>query len=394
MIEITEARIKQAIKDKELVAYYQPQVDTFTETIRSIETLCRWITKDGETVRPDSFIPLAEESQLVCEIDWYMLEEACKTLTKLIEMDKAVPIAFNFSRNHLKEEDYIQKLCSIVDSYNIDHSLIIVEITETSLLEKNKSVVKGVNKIKEKGFKIAVDDFGSGLSSLSFVKNVNADIIKFDKSVMCDESTDEKSRLILTYMIDLFNRLNFTTVAEGVENQSQLGVLKTADCRLIQGYIFYKPMSQEDLLQAILSQKKNSQDIIQTKGSLSPINLLLDAVFIKHPMVMLSNLTRDSYVILKYENFHTHYSPASGKFSELIKRDAHTMHPDDQENFKYIFSIPNLMEEYKKGSESVSCITRQKGDDGTYMKVKSTDYFVKSPSTDDILIITLCENLE
>lgn len=394
MSKITETRIKQAIQNKELCAYYQPQVDTVTHTIKSAEALCRWTLEDGTIISPGAFIPLAEESMLICEVDWYILEETCKLLSKLIQLNKAIPIGVNFSRNHLKEEDCLGHLCEVVDSYNIDRSLIIVEITETSLIENNKKVVEFVKKIKDKGFKVAVDDFGSGLSSLSFVKDIDADILKFDQSVMCDESTDEKSRLILTYLVDLFNRLNFTTVAEGVENKSQLGVLKVAGCQLIQGYYFYKPLPEEEFLDVIMNQEESEIDVIKERGTLAPVNLVLQAMFEKHPMVMLSNLTKDSYVMMAYEKFHTHYSPASGKFSELIERDAETMHEDDRELFKYTFAIPHLLEEYKKGNTTVSCITRQRGDDGTYRKVESTDYFVKSPSTDDVIIVTLCEDLD
>lgn len=394
MIEINEASIKKAIQENELCAYYQPQVDTITHDLKSAEALCRWIAKDGTLIKPDSFIPLAEKSQLICDIDWYILNETCQLLQKLTTLGHAIPIGVNFSRNHLKEHNFLDKLCSIVDSYHIEHHMIIVEVTETSLLEKNMSVVKGVSKVKEKGFKIAVDDFDSGLSSLSFIKDVEADILKIDQSILCEESTEEKSRLILTSMIDLFNNLHFVTVAEGVENQSQLGVLKTSGCQLIQGYLFSKPLPEDEFIQYVLQHESNHGDVLKMQGPLGASNLMMQAIFKKHPMIIMSNLTQDSYVMMAYENFHTHYSPASGIFSELIERDTNTMHPEDQELFRHTFSIPHLMEEYKKGSESVSCITRQRGDDGIYRRVESTDYFVKSPSTNDVLIITLCEDLD
>lgn len=390
--------IKEAMKRHELAAYYQPQFDAVTNRLISAEALVRWIKPDGAIVLPVSFIPELEKSDVILEVDWYILKEVCTFLSKQEkEGGCQVPIAVNFSRMHMVYEDnFTEKLSSIVDEYGILHKWIEVEITESAFVEQSDKIEKLVKSIREAGFQVAIDDFGSGVSSLSFVKDVEVDTLKIDKSLISRNCEDEKERIVLESIFNFAHRLKLTTVAEGVETREQLGFLRTCSCKKIQGFLFAKPLPSDEFEAACRTQTKASEmeDILLTQAPSSATQLLLDAIFIKYPLVIFSNLTRNSFYMMAYENFSSTSCPSTGVFEELIAHGASTMHPEDREAFQMTFSIANQMEAYKKGEKYVRLITRQMGDDGIYRRVETTNYFVKNPSVDDVLVISLCDNID
>lgn len=386
--------IKNAIENKELHAYYQPQFDAITGRIISAEALVRWIKQEGEVVPPFFFVPELEKTNAINDVDWFMLEEACKTISKQIAQGTAVPISVNFSRWHVTEDAFEDKLNRIVDGYNIPHDLIEIEITESALIDESEKIREWIDSVRKNGYSVAIDDFGSGLSSLQFVKDMPVDILKIDKSLLSQNCENEKERVVLESIFYFAHRLKMVTVAEGVETDEQLGFLRTCSCEKIQGYIFAKPMPEEDYLKLCLERSGiyESKDILEVQTPASASQLLLDAVFMKYPLVIFSNLTRNSFYMMAYENFSATSCPSTGKFDELIVHGAATMHPDDREAFATAFSRENLLQAYKEGKPSVSLLTRQLGDDGVYREVETTDYFVKHPSVDDVLVISLCDN--
>ena len=136
------------------------------------------------------------------------------------------------------------------------------------------------------------------------------------------------------------------------------------------------------------------EDILVVQTPASALQLLMDVVFLRYPLVIFSNLTRNSFYMMAFENFTNQSCPSTGVFTELIEHGATTMAPEDQQLFKDTFNISNLMAAYERGEKWVRIVTRQRGDDGIYRRVETTDYFVKNPSVDDVLVITLCQNLE
>jgi EAL domain-containing protein (putative c-di-GMP-specific phosphodiesterase class I) len=389
--------VEAAMERKELKAFYQPQYNALTNKIVSAEALVRWVQSDGTLIPPAAFIPAMERDEKINQLDWYMLNEVCAMLKARIDAGKkVVPVSVNFSRWHIKEEDYIQKLCETVDSYHIPHSLIEVEITESALVNEAEKIGKWIDEIRGNDFSIALDDFGSGLSSLEFVKDMAIDILKIDKSLLNHNCEDDKERVVLESIFYFANRLKLTTVAEGVETDAQLGFLRTCDCKKIQGYIYSKPLP-EDVFQKKLDEETNEdimEDILSVQAPAGAMNLLMDAIFQKYPLVIFSNLTRNSFYMMAYDNFSSTSCPASGTFDDLIAHGASTMHPEDQTLFATTFSRQNLLKAYSEGKKVVKIITRQIGDDGIYRRVETMDFFVKSPAVDDILVISLCDNLE
>ena len=390
-------KIEQALENNEFKAFYQPQYDSVTGRLVSAEALARWITPDGNIVSPAEFIPCAEKTDLILKIDWYILNEVCKFLKKRrTEKHRCVQVAVNFSRKHIAEENFRQKLRETVDGYGIPRELIEVELTESAMMRDSNAIIQLVSEIRGDGFNVAIDDFGSGLSSLSLVKDLSANVLKIDRSLLSGNCENERERIVLESIFEFAHRLKLTTIAEGVETREQLGFLRTCDCRLIQGYLFAKPMP-EDQFGAACSQRvitDYNEDILVTQASASVSNLLMEAIFTKFPLVIMANLTRNSFYMMAYESFSTTSCPSTGIFEELIAHGASTMHPEDREIFSTTFSINNLMAAYKSGKKFVKIVTRQLGDDGIYRKVETTDLFVKNPSVDDVLVITFCQNLE
>lgn len=387
----------KAMENREIKVYYQPQFDALTNKLTGAEALARWVKPDGSVIMPGSFIPLLEESDYINDFDWYILNEVCVFIKGLLSKGlNAVPVAVNFSRRHVHEADYVERLCRVTDGFGIPHRLIEVEITESAFVDRSDAIPSQINAIREAGFRVAIDDFGSGLSSLSFVKDINIDVLKIDKSLLSRNCEDEKERIVLESIFNFANRLKLTTVAEGVETKEQLGFLRTCSCKIIQGFLFAKPMPAADFEEFCKqgSSVTEIEDILKIQAPSSATQLLLEAVFMRYPLVILSNLSRNSFYMMAYDNFTSQSCPSTGIYDELIAHGASTMHPDDQELFKSTFTIPNQMAAYERGEKSITVITRQLGDDGIYRRVDTTNYFVKNPSVDDLLVISLCHNLD
>ncbi|MDE7279297.1 MAG: EAL domain-containing protein, partial [Oscillospiraceae bacterium] len=256
-------------------------------------------------------------------------------------------------------------------------------------------IVSFVDAIRKESFNVAIDDFGSGFSSLSLVKDISANVLKIDRSLLSGNCENEKERIVLESIFDFAHRLKFTTIAEGVETREQLGFLRTCGCQIIQGFLFAKPMPEDAFGEACSQRVLNeeSEDILVSQAPASVTGLLMEAVFTKYPLVIMANLTRNSFYMMAYENFSARTCPSTGVFDELIVHGTSTMHPDDRELFSTTFSRANLLAAYERGEKFVKIVTRQIGDDGVYRPVETTDFFVKNPSVNDVLVITLCQNL-
>mgnify|MGYP003289628479 CR=1 FL=1 len=386
--------IKAALDNHELLPYYQPQYDAITNQLKSAEALVRWINPDGTIISPCYFIPVAEKSDLIIHIDWYIAECVCKTLVKQNVMPQ-FPIAVNFSRRHIREKNFAKKLSELMDKYELPHKLLEVEITESAMVAEADKLLDWIISIRNAGFTVAIDDFGSGLSSLQFVKDVPADVLKIDRSLLSRNCEDEKERIVLESIFTFANRLHMKTVAEGVETKEQLAFLRTCDCNKIQGFLFAKPMPEEEYLSLcqLHHTAEDPTDVLQLQSPASTVNLLMEAIFRRYPLVIFSNLTRNTYYMMAYQNFSTTSCPSTGEFDQLISHGASTMHPDDRESFSTTFNREKLINDYRNHKEEVHLVTRQMGDDGIYRRVETADYFVKSNYSDDIIAITLCDNL-
>ncbi len=397
-VEQVLEQVKEAYKKREIKAFFQPQYDAVTGKIASAEALSRWIKEDGTFVMPGDYIPQLEQSDAIWELDWYMLEEVCISLQE--QKNNQIPcvkISVNFSRKHISDVNFMKKLCEIVDKYDVEHNMIEVEITESAMVDSTpQQLEEFVDAIRKEGFAVAIDDFGCGLSSLSTVKDVAVDTLKIDRALLSRNCEDEKERIVLESILNFAHRLKLVTVAEGVETMEQLGFLRTCGCKLIQGYLFAKPMPKQEFWNLCMTdtQKNISEDILSVQSQASATQLLLDAIYIRYPLILYINLTRNSYYMMMYENYTATSCLSAGRFDECIVHASTTMHPDDQELFRKTFCIENQMAAYERGEKYISLVVRQLGDDNVYRRVETTNYFVKNPSVDDVLVISLNHNLD
>ncbi len=389
-------QIQLAYENEEICPFFQPKYDALTSKMIGAEALARWIKPDGTFIYPDSYIPQLEQSDAICDLDWHILRQVCKALKEQQEQGiPAVKISVNFSRNHMSNPDYVKQLCQTVDSFSISHHMIEIELTESALGHNTEQVDNFVRAIRAEGFTVAIDDFGNGLSSFSMVKDVAMDTLKIDRSLLSRNCEDEKERIVLESIITFAHRLKLLTVAEGVETIEQLSFLRTCGCDMIQGYLFARPMPKEEFWERCKTDisKELEEDILSIQPLSSTTQLLLDAIYTRYPLIIYINLTRNSYYMMAYENYTSTSCLSSGTFDECIVHASMTLHPDDRESFRHTFSIENQMAAYNRGEKSISLITRQIGDDGIYRKVETTNYFVKNPSVDDVLVISLNHNL-
>jgi EAL domain-containing protein (putative c-di-GMP-specific phosphodiesterase class I) len=387
----------QAMQKREMQVYYQPKIGTTSSRMRSAEALIRWVKGDGSVILPDQFLPAMEQTGAIAMLDWYVVDKVCLFLERLKAAGiEPIPVSVNFSRWHLHEDDMPGHLAEIMDAHHLDHRLIIVEITESAMIREEELMQKTVTHLRENGFEFSIDDFGSGLSSLSLVADTLPDEIKIDRSLLKKNCEDERERTILESIFLFANRLNIRTVAEGVETKEQFGFLRTCNCSLIQGYYFSEPLPEDAFLKRLTDRcaPAEEDDILQVQTETAAEQILLQAVYMRYPLIIFGNLTRNSFYMMTYENFTSKSCPSTGTVDDLIEHGTSSMHPDDRERWHAMFCRENQLRLYREGKKEFHMITRQIGDDGVYRKVETSNYFVKSPATDDVLIISLCNNFE
>jgi diguanylate cyclase (GGDEF)-like protein len=248
MKEFTEKRIHlendlhKAIEQEELILYYQPQFDVKAEQIVSFEALIRW-SSNGKMISPGEFIPIAEETGLIIPIGNWVIESACRQIKSWIEAGyPAIPISVNVSSHQFQHPDFIQNIQIVFKKTQIDPTMLKLEITESDILGNEKSIIMKLKNLKQLGVSISIDDFGSGYSSLAYLKNFPIDEIKMDKLFIDEIGDNFKDRLLVQTIIQLGQSLDTQIVAEGVETIEQLSFLKEAGCNVIQGFLIGKPM--------------------------------------------------------------------------------------------------------------------------------------------------------
>lgn len=243
--------INEAIARNELKAFYQPKYATRSEKLAGAEALSRWVRRDGTIVMPSEFIPELEKNSSILAVDWYMYEQVCRFLQRQEQLGTPrVRISVNFSRMHvLYERSVDQRLCEIADAYGVPHDLIEIEITESAYIHLPNIIEPFVRGIRSRGFAVGIDDFGSGASSLEFIKSIDADTVKLDKSMISSNCTDEKERVLLESVVHLAQKLKLSSVAEGVETDEQMGFLRELGVDQIQGHIFSKALNENDFME-------------------------------------------------------------------------------------------------------------------------------------------------
>ena len=234
------------LNDRQFVLHYQPIIDMAEGRIHSFEALVRWQHPERGLVPPLEFIPFAESTGLIVQIGQQIIEaSSCQLADWRTEFGVAVNelrMNINLSPRQLLEARFVESLRETVERYNIDPSLVCLEITESLLLTEQDNAIRTLREVRELGFRLYLDDFGTGYSSLSYLDELPVDALKIDRAFVNKFDTDNCDNAVVRMILALAETMNVGVVAEGVENEKQIEILDSMNCHLLQGYHFSRPM--------------------------------------------------------------------------------------------------------------------------------------------------------
>ncbi len=240
-----EEEMYKALDNNEFVMYLQPQIDIDKRTMCSAEALVRWKHPMKGLLVPAQFLQLFESNGFITKLDMYMWEEACKYIAKMQKEGTEIPISVNISRVHIGNSDLPQILTALVKKYQIPARLLELEITENLFIDDVSELFEQMTELKKCGFKILMDDFGSGYSSLNMLRNAPIDTLKIDRFFLDEIMSTERGKIIVESSVKMAKQLGLIVVAEGVETKEQLDFLESVGCDIAQGYYFSKPIPVE-----------------------------------------------------------------------------------------------------------------------------------------------------
>jgi diguanylate cyclase (GGDEF)-like protein len=249
--------LRGAIDNEQLVIYYQPKYDIQSNPPRlaSAEALIRWKHPELGVIPPSAFIPLFEGNGLISVVDSFVWQNTAKQVAQWKEKyGLTLPVSVNVSRFDIFSLDLVEKFEETVEQNGLNCSDLKLEITESAYTEDAEMLFEVINKLKELGFVIEMDDFGSGYSSLNMLSSMPVDVLKMDMKFIRNIEMSETDRRLVALIIDIAKHLNLTVVAEGVENYEQLEILREAGCDLVQGYYFSHPVSAEEFEKMIIDE--------------------------------------------------------------------------------------------------------------------------------------------
>ncbi|MFB0921064.1 MAG: EAL domain-containing protein, partial [Oscillospiraceae bacterium] len=237
----------KGLESGEFIEYYQPKYNTHTETIVGAEALARWKKPDGEIIQPSRFIELFERNGFIRRLDFYIFEKVCKFQALQQAEGKALlPVSVNFSRVHMHDLHFSQRLFNITRKYGIDPKYFEIELTESAFIMDSKEQNEVADRLHKFGFTVAIDDFGSGFSSLNMLKDFDADTLKIDTKFLEGFERGGRVGTVVTSVIRLAKWLGIPVVAEGVETREQADFLHSLGCEAIQGYYYSPPVPREE----------------------------------------------------------------------------------------------------------------------------------------------------
>lgn len=248
-VQRMEQMLPEALEKREFQVYYQPKVDIRTGQIVGTEALARWI-HNGEVIQPFRFIPTMERNGFIIHLDLYILKRVCEAINEWIEKGyKLVPISVNISRNDISGGGHdprmlAERIIRIIKEYDIDPKYIIIEVTETTEASEQKELYDFIRNMSEAGIATSIDDFGTGCSTLSVLRDFPVNEIKIDRSFFNHEAFSTQDQIIIKSIIQMARQLNLNVITEGVETEEQARFLLKLGCNHAQGYLYDKPLEQ------------------------------------------------------------------------------------------------------------------------------------------------------
>jgi len=251
--------LQRAVEERELVVYYQPKynVQCNPPRLSSAEALIRWKHPELGMVSPGSFIPLFESNGQISTVDNYVWNEAARQIDEWRrKYGVTLPVSVNLSRVDVFDPTLEERLEALIKRYGLDHNVLKLEVTESAYTDNAEQMIDLINRLRNRGFEIEMDDFGSGYSSLNMLSYMPIDVLKMDMQFVRNITQSEKDFRLVGVVLDIARFLKVPVVAEGVETEQQLGMLKGAGCDLVQGYYFSRPLPPEEFEQLIVKEKQ------------------------------------------------------------------------------------------------------------------------------------------
>lgn len=251
-----ENEMQAALDTHEFCVFYQPKVSLDGNVnLAGAEALVRWI-KDGTVISPGKFIPLFEKNRFIIKLDFYIMDQVCQKIKYWQKYYKDLLISVNMSRVHLKDPQFVEKLNDICVSHGVSTSSIEIEITESAAYESLDVLTTVFKQLKDYGFHISIDDFGSGYSSLNMLKDLPADVLKIDRAFLAESNSDKRANDILGHVIRMASSLGMHTICEGIETDEQAKLLGGLGCEMAQGFYFAKPMPSDSFEEILMGHSK------------------------------------------------------------------------------------------------------------------------------------------
>lgn len=241
-----------ALESRQFSIYLQPIYNADTRKTIAAEALVRWVHPDQGLLSPAKFMKIFEKNGFITRLDRYVWEEACRFLSSQRERGlPVVPISINMSRLNLYDNSFIEVLLGLVRKYDLQPDMLNIEITETAYVENPQQLIKTLKRLQGYGFRVIMDDFGSGYSSLNMLKKLPVNILKIDRDFVQEMEHSQRTAIILKSIVQMANWLDIDIVVEGVETESQVKMLQDLGCKYIQGYYFCKPISTAECMELL-----------------------------------------------------------------------------------------------------------------------------------------------
>lgn len=390
--------VKQALANREFVLHWQPQCSTRTGRIVGLEALVRWQHPERGLVYPGAFIPILERSNFIASLDLYVWDEACRHIRSWIDRGGTpIPVSVNISRADLYAIDVVETFEGLMERYELERWMLELEITESAYAEDEK-MENTVTRLRDLGFTILMDDFGSGYSSLNMLKDITVDILKIDMGFLARESESQRSESILEAIVSMARFMDLRIIAEGAETKEQVAFLQDVGCDYAQGYYFYRPMSTEALEELL-----REDGIVDHRGLLSPKMETIDVNSLVHDddtsRTIMDHLIGglavyavypDRFELLQVNNEYYHVTGCNSV--DLRERQtliSNQVHPDDLPIVQAMFE--DAQQHPVSGAKAV---IRRYRLNGEMMWLRMQVYFLRSEQDRTIFFASLADVTE
>lgn len=353
------SEMKSALDAGDFVVYYQPQYNYATKKIRGAEALVRWKHPKKGMIPPGKFIPVFEKNGFISALDNYVWEQACRFERSLIDDGLGeLPLSVNVSRIDIYNPALCDELLRLTGKYGISPSLLRLEITESAYMDNPEQLVSAVEKLRNAGFEVEMDDFGSGYSSLNTLKEVPVDVLKLDmKFLEAASDSNPRSGSILSSIIRMVHWIKVPVIAEGVEEKEQADYLKSIGCIYMQGYYFAKPMCESDFRKLLAEDTKESDNYFAFSDDIKGAEKFLDPA---DQTALLFNSFVGGAAIVEYDGNAVEAIRINDRFLEILRVTSEEFSKYrrnllDSLSPKYVKAVKDAIEEAAATGKEASC---------------------------------------